>query len=98
MTTHEETSKSAKVLYRPVGMVSSVVGGLLASMIFRKFWQRTAPGDQSDPPTALNTEYPLRQILIAAVIQGALYSLVKTVIDRAGARMFQRWTGEWPGN
>ncbi|WP_407342133.1 DUF4235 domain-containing protein [Pengzhenrongella phosphoraccumulans] len=98
MTTQEETSKSAKVLYRPVGMVSSIVGGLLASMIFRKIWQRTTPGDQSAPPTALTTEYPVQQILLAAVVQGALYSLVKTIIDRAGARVFQRWTGEWPGN
>ncbi|MGV8964957.1 MAG: DUF4235 domain-containing protein [Cellulomonas sp.] len=98
MTTQEETSTSAKVLYRPVGMASSIVGGLIASFIFRKVWQRTAPGDQSAPPTALTTEYPVRQILIAAVVQGAIYSLVKTVIDRAGARMFQRWTGEWPGN
>ena len=98
MTTQEETSKSAKLLYRPVGMASSIVGGLVASMIFRKIWQHTAPGDQSAPPTALTTEYPVRQVLLAAVVQGALYSLVKTVIDRAGARMFQRWTGEWPGN
>jgi len=98
MTTQEETSKSAKVLYRPVGMASSMIGGLIASMIFRKIWQHTAPGDQTSPPTALTTQYPVRQILLAAVVQGALYSLVKAVIDRAGARAFQRWTGEWPGN
>ncbi|MGV8973469.1 MAG: DUF4235 domain-containing protein [Rhodoglobus sp.] len=98
MTTQEETSKSAKLLYRPVGMASSIVGGLVASVIFRKIWQHAVPGDQSAPPTALTTEYPVRQVLLAAVVQGALYSLVKTVIDRAGARVFQRWTGEWPGN
>jgi len=98
MTTPEETSKSAKILYRPVGLASSILGGMLASMIFRRVWQRTAPGDQSAPPTSLTTQYPVRQILIAAVVQGAIYSLVKTVIDRAGARVFQRWTGEWPGD
>lgn len=98
MTTQEETSKSAKLLYRPFGLASSIIGGLVASMLFRKVWQRAVPGDQSSPPTALTTEYPVRQVLVAAIVQGALYSLVKTVIDRAGARIFQRWTGEWPGN
>lgn len=96
--TEERTSKAARLLYRPVGMTSSIVGGLVASVVFKKVWQRAAPGDKPDPPKPLESEYPLRQILIAAVVQGAIYSLVKTLIDRGGARMFQRWTGEWPGD
>jgi hypothetical protein len=36
--------------------------------------------------------------LVAAAIQGAIFSVVKTVIDRQGARLFERWTGEWPGS
>ena len=34
----------------------------------------------------------------AAAVQGAIFSVVKTVIDRQGARMFEKWTGEWPGS
>lgn len=92
----EQTSTSAKLLYRPVGLVSSMLGGLLANTIFKKVWQRAAPGEQADPPKPLETEYPLKQVLIAAAVQGAIYSLVKTIIDRAGASAFQRWSGEWP--
>lgn len=91
-------STSAKILYRPVGLVSSIAGGLLASMIFKQVWKHAAPGEKSDPPKPLETSYPLKEILVAAAIQGAIYSVVKTVIDRQGARMFQRWTGEWPGS
>lgn len=98
MATEKTASKSAKILYRPIGLISSIFGGLLASVIFKQVWKRASPGDQSDPPKPLETEYPLKEILIAAVIQGAIYSLVKTIIDRQGARVFERWTGEWPGS
>jgi hypothetical protein len=95
---HSEPSTSAKILYRPVGLVSSVVGGLLAGLIFKQVWRRAAPGDKSDPPKALETDYPFKQILLAAAVEGIIYSVVKTVIDRQGARLFEKWTGEWPGS
>jgi len=105
LTTHEsdmakqlETSRSARILYRPIGLTSSIVGGLLAGIIFKQVWRRATPGDHADPPTVLESEYDLKEILVAATIQGAIYSLVKTLIDRGGARAFQRWTGEWPGS
>jgi hypothetical protein len=91
-------SVSAKILYRPVGLLGSVIGGLLAGVIFRQVWKRAAPGDKPDPPKPLETEYPFKEILIAAAVQGAIFSVVKTVIDRQGARLFEKWTGEWPGS
>jgi hypothetical protein len=91
-------STTAKLLYRPVGLASSVVGGLVAGAIFKQVWRRAAPGAKSDPPTALQTEYPFREIVLAAALQGVIFSVVKTVIDRQGARAFERWTGEWPGS
>ena len=96
--TVKEPSATAKILYRPVGFVSSVLGGLVASSIFKQVWKWAAPGEKSDPPKPLETSYPFREILLAAAIQGAIYSVVKTVIDRQGARLFEKWSGEWPGS
>ena len=94
----KESSTSAKILYRPVGLMSSLIGGLIAGVLFKQVWKRAAPGEKTDPPTALQTEYPFKQILVAAAVQGAIFSVVKTVIDRQGARVFEKWTGEWPGS
>ncbi len=89
-------SKAVKVAYRPFGLLSGVAGGLVASAIFKQVWRRIS--DEEDPPDALESEYPWGQLLVAAALQGAVFAVVKAAIDRGGAKAFERWTGEWPGN
>lgn len=90
------SNKAAKILYRPFGVVSGVAGGVLASAIFKQVWRRVQ--DEDDAPDALQGEYPWGEMLVAAAIQGAIFAVVKAATDRAGARVFERWTGEWPGD
>jgi hypothetical protein len=98
MRPEQRSSKSAKILYRPWGLIGSMVGGIIAGQVFQQVWKHAAPGDQDDPPKPLQSEYRLPQVLVAAVVQGAIFYLVKALINRGGARLFQRWTGEWPGD
>ncbi|GGF49751.1 membrane protein [Marmoricola endophyticus] len=96
---HEETtSRSAKLLYRPFGIATSITAGILAGQVFKQVWKRGTAGPDADAPKALESEYTLQQVVIAAAIQGAIFASVKALADRAGARAFQRWTGEWPGD
>jgi hypothetical protein len=46
----------------------------------------------------LERQYPLKEILFAAALECVIHSVVKTVIDRGGGRVVERWTGEWPGS
>jgi len=71
--------------------LSSVVGGVLAGTSSNRSGSGRQPGDEPDPPQALETEYPFKEILLAAAIQGAIFSVGKTVIDRQGARLFEKW-------
>jgi hypothetical protein len=96
---HEKaTSTSAKILYRPLGMVGSILGGLIAGEVVQKLWKHATPGDNADPPKPLESEYRLREILIAAAVQGVVLSVVRALVNRGGARLFEKWTGEWPGD
>jgi hypothetical protein len=40
----------------------------------------------------------MREVVLAAAIQGAIFAATKAAIDRAGARVFTRVTGSWPGD
>lgn len=94
----KQTSESAKRLYRAAGLVSGMIGGLIASQGFRQVWKRVAHDHPNQAPRALSTDYSLKEILLSAAAQGAIYALVKVIIDRGGARLFERITGEWPSD
>jgi hypothetical protein len=70
----------------------------VAGQVFKQVWKRVSRGTDADAPKALESEYSLGEVLVAAAVQGAIFAVVKAAIDRGGARAFQRWTGEWPGD
>jgi hypothetical protein len=98
MSPHHHASTSAKILYRPVGLVSSIAGGVIAGVVFKQVWKRVRPGAEPDAPKALESEYSVGEVLAAAALQGAIFAVVKAGIERGGARVFERWTGDWPGD
>jgi hypothetical protein len=83
-----------KLLYKPVGMVVSVLGGLLAGAIFKRVWKVTARED--DAPKATDAKRGWREILLAAAIQGAIFAVVKAAVDRGAAEGTRKLTGVWP--
>ena len=87
---------TAKLAYRPVGLLASLAAGSVASAIFKQIWKRVAHED--DAPDALQSEYTFGKVLLAAAIQGAIFAVIKAAIDRGGARGFEKLTGSWPGN
>jgi hypothetical protein len=87
---------AARLAYRPVGLLAGIGAGALSGIIFKQIWKRIA--DEDDAPDALQSEYSLARVVIAATLQGAIFAAVKALIDRLGAQGFQRLTGEWPGD
>jgi Protein of unknown function (DUF4235) len=89
-------SKGAKIAYRPIGLLGGVLAGMLSGVLFKQIWKLVS--HQDDAPGALESEYPMREVVLAAAIQGAIFAATKAAIDRAGARGFTRLTGTWPGD
>ena len=89
-------SKGAKLAYRPIGLIGGIVAGTLSGVIFKQIWKHVA--DEEDAPQALQSEYTMKEVVLAAAIQGAIFAATKAAIERAGARGFSKMTGAWPGD
>jgi hypothetical protein len=63
-----------KVMYKPVGMLVGVLGGVLATTVFNKVWGALGPGDEA--PDATDKQATWAQVLLAATIQGAIFGVV----------------------
>ena len=84
-----------KLVYKPVSLLVSVLGGMLAGAIFKQIWKLAARED--DAPKATDAERSWREILPAAALQGAIYAVVKAVLGRGTAVGTRKLTGIWPG-
>ncbi|MFF2204772.1 DUF4235 domain-containing protein [Streptomyces sp. NPDC058145] len=86
--------KKLPLVYQPVGFVLSWAGGTLAGMAFRKAWM--AFRHEEDAPDALDPDRGWGEILLAAAVQGAIFAVVRSAVDRTGAKAIERTTGVWP--
>lgn len=83
-----------KLLYKPLGLVIGVAGGLAAGAIFAHVW--TMATGQDDTPEATDPDRGWWEVLVASGVQGAVFGVVKAALDRGGAAGFQKVTGTWP--
>jgi predicted metal-dependent enzyme (double-stranded beta helix superfamily) len=90
------SSKGAKLAYRPIGLVGGMLAGIVSGALFKQIWRQVA--DEDDAPDALQSEYGMREVVLAAAIQGAIFAATKAAVDRLGARGFTKLTGVWPGD
>jgi hypothetical protein len=80
-------------MYRPLGILFSVTGAILAGTIFKQVWKLIS--GEEEAPKARESEYGWREVLIAAAAQGAVFGLVKAAVDRGGLEAFRKLTGIW---
>jgi hypothetical protein len=84
-----------KLLYKPFGLLIGVLGGLLATALFERIW-RLLTGD-AETPDATDPNSGWTEVAISAAVQGAVFAGVRALVDRLGAKGFQKATGTWPG-
>ena len=86
----------AKLMYRLLSMLVSFGGGLLATAIFKKIW-RLAPG-MDEAPRSTDVSKGWAEVLTAAALQGAIFAVVTSTLERLTAAGTRSLTGTWPGD
>jgi hypothetical protein len=79
-----------KLIYKPVSILASVLGGVLAGIIFKRIWQLAAR-------KATDARRAWQEALPVAALQGAVFGLVKAAAGRGAAHGTHNLTRVWPG-
>jgi predicted metal-dependent enzyme (double-stranded beta helix superfamily) len=87
-------SKAVKLAYKPVGLLLGAGAGVVSGLIFKQVWKLV--GHDDDAPNATDQDRSWSEILLAAALQGAIFAVVKAVVDRGGAAGVEKATGQWP--
>ena len=84
-----ELTGFAKLAYKPFGTVIGILGGLLAGKVFGLIWKKVS--DEPETPAPLSEDYSTREVLIAATLQGAIFALITTAVNRYGIKAYRRF-------
>lgn len=82
------------ILFKPVSILAGLVAGLIAKKLFEQGWGLV---NDVEPPDAEHREVELPKLILALLLEGAIFTVVRGLIDHASRRAFARYTGVWPG-
>lgn len=83
-----------KLLFTPIGILAGLAAGFAAQKGFERIW---AIVDDEDPPEAEDREVSYPKLALALLLEGAIFRLVKGMVDRGARTGFASITGSWPG-
>jgi Protein of unknown function (DUF4235) len=83
-----------KVLFAPIGILTGLAAGFAAQKGFERIW---AMIDDQDAPEVEDRAVSYPKLLAALALEGAIFRLVKGMVDRGARVGFASTTGFWPG-
>ena len=83
-----------KLVYLPIGILSGLLAGLIAKKIFEQLWGVI---EDREPPEAKHREIEYPKLVAALLLEGAIFRVVRGMVDHGARRGFARPTGTWPG-
>ena len=83
-----------KLLFLPFSIILALIAGKLAEKIFDGVWRLF---DDQEAPEAAHREISILKLVLALVIEGAIFRVVRGLVDHSARRGFYNLTGSWPG-
>lgn len=85
-------SKAGNTMYKGTSLAASLLGSMIATKIFNQLW-RSARRDET-PPSAAALDQRMRDVLVTAVLHGAVVGVTRAVLERGNAKSFGRLSDE----
>jgi hypothetical protein len=83
-----------KILFMPVSIVAGLVAGQIGKKIFDGIWGLI---DDEEAPEPKHRDIPYVKLVLALLVQGAIFRLVRGMADHGLRQAFAKSTGSWPG-
>jgi hypothetical protein len=83
-----------KFAFIPVSVAGGMLAGLVSKKVFDQVWGLV---DDIEPPEAKHRHVDYRKLVVALLIEGAIFRLMRGAVDHGSRRGFARLTGSWPG-
>ena len=85
----------AKLLFMPFSIATGLLAGLISKKAFAAIWSKI---DDREPPEPKNQRAGFGKLAFALALEGALFRVVKGLVDHGSRRGFASVTGAWPGD
>lgn len=83
-----------RFLFAPIGILAGLAAGFAAQKGFERLW---AAFDEEEAPEPEDREVSYPKLAAALIVEGAIFRLVKGMVDRGARLSFASITGSWPG-
>ena len=84
-----------KLMFLPISIGSGLLAGLIGKKTFQLIWGAI---DDEQAPQAEHRYISLPKLVAALAIEGALFALIRGLVDHGSRHAFARATGSWPGD
>ena len=83
-----------KLIFLPFSIGSGLLAGLIGKKTFQLIWGVI---DDEEAPKAEHRYISFPKLIAALVVEGALFALIRGLVDHGSRQAFARATGAWPG-
>jgi hypothetical protein len=84
----------SRLLFAPISVVSGLLAGAVGKKIFARVWSLF---DNEDAPDPKHRDVTWPKVILALLLEGAVFRAVRGVVDRGAREAFSKLTGVWPG-
>jgi hypothetical protein len=85
----------SKILFLPFGVIGGLISGAIGKRAFRRVWSML---DNDEPPDPARRDASWTKLILALVLEGAIFRAVRGIVDRASRQGVSKLTGSWPGS